>query len=254
VDDIEIICCADGDEWDRWLVEHGESRPAVWLTIAKKGSGAVAMTAAESGDVAICHGWIDGQRRSLDATHFLQRYSPRRPGSPWSRVNVERVAALEAAGRMRPAGRAQVAAAVADGRWAAAYAPQRAAPYPTTWPRLWRATTALARRTRSSTAATGTRCSCRYSKRARRRAGPGRCGGRWRYWKHQVDDLRAAMIATPSRNAITRRRSVRLTCRRRALPPVGISGPRQMPYPPSCAACGHRGTGHNGPRGRTWPG
>jgi uncharacterized protein YdeI (YjbR/CyaY-like superfamily) len=130
MDDVEIIYCADVDEWDRWLAEHGETRPAVWLKIAKKGSGAVAITAAEAGDVAICHGWIDGHRRGLDTTHFLQRYSPRRPGSPWSRVNVERVESLEAAGRMRPAGRAQVAAAKADGRWAAAYAPQRTAAVP----------------------------------------------------------------------------------------------------------------------------
>jgi uncharacterized protein YdeI (YjbR/CyaY-like superfamily) len=128
VDDAEIICFADIDEWDRWLAEHGESRSAVWLTIAKK--GAAGMTATQAGDVAICHGWIDSHRRRLDATRFLQRFSPRRPGSPWSQVNVERVAALEAAGRMHPAGRAQVAAAKADGRWAAAYAPQRDAAVP----------------------------------------------------------------------------------------------------------------------------
>lgn len=130
MDDIEIIRCADVDEWDRWLTAYGANRPAAWLAIARKGSGAATMTATEAGDVAICHGWIDSHRRRLDATHYLQRYSPRRPGSPWSRVNVERVAALEAATRMRPAGRAQVAAAKADGRWAAAYAPQRTAAVP----------------------------------------------------------------------------------------------------------------------------
>ncbi|PZG01116.1 YdeI/OmpD-associated family protein [Micromonospora deserti] len=128
--DTEIVTCADADEWDRWLTAYGASRTAVWLRIARKGTGAVTVTVAEAGDVAICHGWIDSHRRRLDATHFLQRYSPRRPGSPWSRVNVERVAAFEAAGRMRPAGRAQVAAARADGRWAAAYAPQRSAAVP----------------------------------------------------------------------------------------------------------------------------
>jgi uncharacterized protein YdeI (YjbR/CyaY-like superfamily) len=126
--DIEIIQCADVDEWDRWLTEHGETSKAVWLTVAKK--GVAGLTAAQAGDVAICHGWIDGQRRGLDATHFLQRYSPRRPGSPWSQVNVERVAALVAAGRMRPAGLVQVAAAKADGRWEAAYAPQSTAAMP----------------------------------------------------------------------------------------------------------------------------
>ncbi|WP_199235669.1 YdeI/OmpD-associated family protein [Micromonospora sp. S4605] len=130
MDDVEILRCADAGEWDRWLTAHGTTRSDVWLAIARKGSGAAAMTATEAGDVAICHGWIDSHRRRLDDTHFLQRYSPRRPGSPWSRVNVDRVAALEAAGRMRPAGRAQVAAAQADGRWAAAYAPQRTAAVP----------------------------------------------------------------------------------------------------------------------------
>jgi uncharacterized protein YdeI (YjbR/CyaY-like superfamily) len=130
VDDIEIISCNDVDEWDRWLAEHGETRPSIWLKIGKKGSGVVALSAEAAGDVAISHGWIDGQRRSLDATHFLQRFSPRRPGSPWSLVNVARVEALEAAGRMHPSGRVQVAAAKADGRWAAAYAPQRTAVVP----------------------------------------------------------------------------------------------------------------------------
>jgi uncharacterized protein YdeI (YjbR/CyaY-like superfamily) len=128
VDEPETLSFADADEWDRWLAEHSEVQPAAWLKVAKK--GAAGLTAAEAGDVAICHGWIDGHRRGLDATHFLQRYSPRRPGSAWSRVNVERVAALEAAGRMRPAGRSQVEAAKADGRWAAAYESQRTAAIP----------------------------------------------------------------------------------------------------------------------------
>ncbi|MFG3714922.1 YdeI family protein [Micromonospora sp. NPDC047730] len=130
MDEVEIIRCADADEWDGWLAAHAGTRSEAWLAIPRKGSGAVAMSAAQAGDVAICHGWIDSHRRRLDATHFLQRYSPRRPGSPWSRVNVDRVAALEAAGRMRPAGRAQVDAAKADGRWARAYAPQRSAAVP----------------------------------------------------------------------------------------------------------------------------
>lgn len=128
--DIDVLEFADPDEWDRWLAEHGDARADAWLKIPKKGAGRSGFTAAEAGDVAIAHGWIDGQRRGLDGTHFLQRYSPRRPGSPWSRVNVERVEALEAAGRMRPGGRAQVAAAKADGRWDAAYAPQRTAEVP----------------------------------------------------------------------------------------------------------------------------
>jgi uncharacterized protein YdeI (YjbR/CyaY-like superfamily) len=126
----EVLEFGDADEWDQWLGEHGRSRTAAWVKVTKKGSGRVGLTAPEAGDVAIAHGWIDGQRRGLDRTHFLQRYSPRRSGSPWSRVNVERVEAMEAAGRMRPGGRAQVEAAKADGRWAAAYEPQRTAEVP----------------------------------------------------------------------------------------------------------------------------
>lgn len=127
-DDIETIQFPGLDEWDAWLIEHSETRAAVWLVIAKKGTGGFG--AADAGDVAICHGWIDGHRRGLDATHFLQRYSPRRPGSPWSRVNVERVVALEATGRMRLGGRREVEAAQADGRWEAAYPPQSTAIIP----------------------------------------------------------------------------------------------------------------------------
>jgi uncharacterized protein YdeI (YjbR/CyaY-like superfamily) len=127
-DDEQIMSFADVDAWDRWLTEHGQTRTAVWLAIAKKGTAG--LHAADAGDVAICHGWIDSNRRALDETHFVQRFSPRRPGSPWSRVNVERVAVLEAAGRMRPAGRAQVEAAKADGRWTAAYESQRSAAVP----------------------------------------------------------------------------------------------------------------------------
>jgi uncharacterized protein YdeI (YjbR/CyaY-like superfamily) len=125
---VEFLSFADADEWDRWLTEHGAGSDGVWLRVAKRGMAGLMVE--EAGDVAICHGWIDSQRRGLDSTHFLQRYSPRRSGSPWSRVNVERVAALDKAGRMRPAGQAQVAAAKADGRWEAAYASQANASAP----------------------------------------------------------------------------------------------------------------------------
>ena len=115
-------------EWDAWLSAHAATEREAWLVVARK--GAVGLTAPEAGDVAIGHGWIDGHRKRFDDTHFLQRYSPRRPGSPWSAVNVARVEALTTAGRMRPGGLAQVDAAKADGRWAAAYAPQRTAEPP----------------------------------------------------------------------------------------------------------------------------
>lgn len=121
---------ADAAAWEAWLAEHHETADSAWLEIAKKGAPLSSVTAAEGTEVALCFGWIDGHRRSHDQQSFAQRYSPRRKGSPWSRINVERVEALIAAGRMRPAGLAQVAAAQADGRWAAAYASQRNATVP----------------------------------------------------------------------------------------------------------------------------
>jgi uncharacterized protein YdeI (YjbR/CyaY-like superfamily) len=105
-------------------------RAEAWLRIAKRHSGIASVTPAEALDVALCYGWIDGQRRAHDDVWFLQRFSRRRPSSSWSKVNVAKVEALMAAGRMRPAGLAEVAAAKADGRWEAAYEPQRAAAVP----------------------------------------------------------------------------------------------------------------------------
>lgn len=122
-----MMTFASTDEFDHWLATHPDERE-VWVAVARKGTPG--LTATEAGDVAICHGWIDSHRRRLDGKRFLQRFSPRRSGSPWSQVNVDRVAALEAAGRMRAGGRAEVDAAKADGRWDAAYAPQRSAPVP----------------------------------------------------------------------------------------------------------------------------
>lgn len=115
---------------DTWLAGHPAPHPGLWVKVAKKGSGIPSVTAAEVNDVALCHGWITGQRKGLDASHYLQRITPRRPGSLWSMVNVRRVAELSAEGRMRPSGLAEVAAAEADGRWEAAYESQSNARVP----------------------------------------------------------------------------------------------------------------------------
>ena len=88
------------------------------------------LTSDEAVDVGLCYGWISGQRKSLDEVYYLQKYVPRRPRSRWSRVNVAKVEELIAAGRMRPSGLAEVQAAKADGRWAAAYESQRDATVP----------------------------------------------------------------------------------------------------------------------------
>ena len=120
----------DAEAWDAWLAGHHPDTSEAWLRIAKRGSGIATLAIAEALDVALCWGWIDGQRRRHDEGSFAQRYCPRRPRSSWSQVNVAKVEALTAAGRMRPPGLAQVAAAQADGRWAAAYASQRTAKVP----------------------------------------------------------------------------------------------------------------------------
>ncbi len=105
-------------------------RGDAWLRIGKRHSGTALLSISDALDGALCFGWIDGQRKALDDVSFLQRYCPRRPRSSWSRVNVTKVEALTAAGRMRPSGLAEVAAAQADGRWGAAYASQREAGVP----------------------------------------------------------------------------------------------------------------------------
>ncbi|TQM29098.1 YdeI/OmpD-associated family protein [Nocardia bhagyanarayanae] len=130
LDGTEILDLSDPAEWESWLAaNHGRSS-GVWLRIAKKNAASATITIGEALDGALCYGWIDSHRRALDADHYLQRYSPRRPKSPWSQVNVDKVAALTVAGRMREPGLAAVRAARADGRWSAAYERQRTATIP----------------------------------------------------------------------------------------------------------------------------
>ncbi|WP_217708095.1 YdeI/OmpD-associated family protein [Nonomuraea rhodomycinica] len=117
----DVMTFEDAAQWEAWLAEHHETPGGVWLRIAKKGSGEVTVTRGEALDVALCYGWIDSHTRSCDEASFLQRFSPRRSRSVWSKVNVAKVEELVAAGRMRPPGLAAVLAAQADGRWDAAY-------------------------------------------------------------------------------------------------------------------------------------
>src|SRR3712207_3840998 len=127
----EILELTTAAEWESWLEEHAGQQDGVWVRLAKKGAAQPGdITRQEALDLALAYGWIDSQSRSESDTHSLQRYSPRRARSPWSRINVERVEQLTAEGRMRPPGLAQVEAAKADGRWDAAYAAQRDAETP----------------------------------------------------------------------------------------------------------------------------
>lgn len=117
-------------DWESWLDAEHDRRSEAWLRIGKRHSDVGLIGIGEAGDAAMCFGWIDGHRKGLDDVSFLQRYSLRRQGSSWSKVNVARAEALIAAGRMRPAGLAEVDEAKADGRWEAAYESQRVAEVP----------------------------------------------------------------------------------------------------------------------------
>jgi len=116
--------------FEAWLRSNHDRETEIWVKIHKKDSGLPTVTHAQALDVALCWGWIDGIRKSLDERSFLQRFSPRTPKSIWSQVNRDHVARLIAAGRMTPHGQRQVDAAKADGRWDAAYAPMRSVTVP----------------------------------------------------------------------------------------------------------------------------
>jgi uncharacterized protein YdeI (YjbR/CyaY-like superfamily) len=128
-DELPIVLFAEAGELEAWLEQNAGSDGA-WLKIAKKDSGVKSVSYAEALEVALCFGWIDSQKRGFDEGHFLQRFTPRRPRGRWSRINREKAEALIEAGRMRPAGMAEVEAARADGRWEAAYEGQRRAEAP----------------------------------------------------------------------------------------------------------------------------
>jgi uncharacterized protein YdeI (YjbR/CyaY-like superfamily) len=120
-DELPILLFAGPEQLEEWLEDNAADSPGLWLKIAKKGAPEPSVTYAEALELALCFGWIDSQKRGLDDTHFLQRFTPRRPRGRWSKINREKAEALEAAGALRPAGAAEVAAAKADGRWEAAY-------------------------------------------------------------------------------------------------------------------------------------
>jgi uncharacterized protein YdeI (YjbR/CyaY-like superfamily) len=123
-DDLPVLAFPTIEDWAEWLAGQHESSAGVWLKISKKGSAGQTLSYAEALEIAICFGWIDGQKGGLDDDFWLQRFTPRRPGGRWSKINAEKAAALIEAGRMRPAGLREVEQARADGRWETAYAGQ----------------------------------------------------------------------------------------------------------------------------------
>lgn len=128
--ELPIVLFVDRGEFEAWLDENGADSEGLWLKIAKKGAPVPSVTYDEAVELALCFGWIDSQKRGFDKTHFLQRFTPRRPRGRWSKINREKAEVLEAAGSLRPSGATEVAAAKADGRWEAAYEGSRTAKVP----------------------------------------------------------------------------------------------------------------------------
>ena len=121
-DEPATLVFSSQEEWERWLEEHHDTPAGVWLKIARKGTDIESVTHAEALESALCFGWIDGQRKSLDEGYFLQKFTPRRKRSRWSQVNRDKATELIEQGRRRPPGLAEVERAREDGRWDAAYA------------------------------------------------------------------------------------------------------------------------------------
>jgi uncharacterized protein YdeI (YjbR/CyaY-like superfamily) len=119
--EIRTLQLADREAWRDWLDAHHRASRGVWLRLAKSGSGVTSVAYAEALEVALCYGWIDGQKRRGDDRTWLQKFTPRAPRSLWSKRNRETALALIAKGAMQAAGLAEVERARQDGRWDAAY-------------------------------------------------------------------------------------------------------------------------------------
>jgi uncharacterized protein YdeI (YjbR/CyaY-like superfamily) len=123
--ELPILPFASQSKWADWLAKQHDDSAGVWLKIAKKDSGIPSVTIVEALDMALCYGWIDGQRLGFDEKYYLQKYTPRRPRSIWSKINVAKAEELIASGQMKAAGFKAIEAAKADGRWARAYDGQK---------------------------------------------------------------------------------------------------------------------------------
>jgi uncharacterized protein YdeI (YjbR/CyaY-like superfamily) len=128
--DQPVLPFASKDAFEAWLEEHHADSDGLWIQIAKKGTGIASVNHADALDVALCFGWIDGQAKPIDETHYLQKFTPRRQRSRWSKRNVAKVAELIENGAMRPAGLAEIERAKGDGRWDAAYDSPRTSTVP----------------------------------------------------------------------------------------------------------------------------
>lgn len=126
----EPLRFATARAFEAWLRQNHAASDGVWLLIAKAGAGEPTVTYPQAVEIALCHGWIDGQKKALDACNWLQRFTPRRVRSLWSKANREKAEALIAGGRMQPSGMAAIERAKTDGRWDVAYDSARTSTVP----------------------------------------------------------------------------------------------------------------------------
>jgi len=119
--ELEVLAFSSAKAWQQWLAKHHKTSDGIWLRLFRKTSDTASVTYAEALDEALCYGWIDGQLKSHDAQSWLRKFTPRRARSIWSKKNLEHVARLTRAGRMKAAGRKALEAAKVDGRLKVAY-------------------------------------------------------------------------------------------------------------------------------------
>ena len=127
---LPVVSFASQAAWETWLEANHATSQGLWLKIAKADSGVGSVSYPEALESAICYGWIDAQKASLDDQFWLQKFTPRGPRSKWSRLNCEKAADLLRQGRMKPPGLVAIEQARQDGRWDAAYEPQSRAVVP----------------------------------------------------------------------------------------------------------------------------
>jgi uncharacterized protein YdeI (YjbR/CyaY-like superfamily) len=128
--ELPVILFETQAAWARWIEENQANSRGLWVRLGKKGSGIASIDYGEALEVALCYGWIDGQKKSYDERSWLQKFTPRGPKSIWSKINREKAQALIDSGEMQPAGLAAVERAQKDGRWDAAYDSQSNATVP----------------------------------------------------------------------------------------------------------------------------
>jgi uncharacterized protein YdeI (YjbR/CyaY-like superfamily) len=128
--ELPVILFERVEDWEAWLEENHASSKGLWMRLAKKAAAITSINYQQALDVALCYGWIDGQKKSYDEDSWLQKFTPRGRKSIWSKINREKAQALIESGRMRPSGMAAIEAAQKDGRWDAAYASQSVATIP----------------------------------------------------------------------------------------------------------------------------